>query len=406
MRELQKQIHEQVIRRLDLSREMSDAELKDLIREEICLAGRMRYLSIAQRVELERKVFASLRKLDVLEDLLEDEEITEIMINGPDQIFIEKRGRLEETDLSFISGEKLNDVIQKIAGENNKIVNASHPIIDTKLSDGSRVNIVLPPIAVDHSVITIRKFPQSGITMQKLLEWNSLSEELVDFIATVVRAGYNIFVSGGTGSGKTTFLNAMAEFIPEGERVITIEDSAELQLRGVNNLVRLEVREATMEGKLEVTIRDLVRTSLRMRPDRIIVGECRGEEALEMLQAFNTGHDGSFSTGHANSARDMMARLETMVLMAGEMSLATVRSQIASGVDLIIHLGRLRDRSRKVLEIVEVTGMNRGELCLDTLYEFVEDTEGRKVEGHWERKHLLKDQRKLERAGLALKERS
>ncbi len=402
MRELQKEIHERVIRRLDLSRETSDTELREVIREEICIAGRKQYLSLPQRLELERKVFASLRRFDVLEDLLEDDEITEIMVNGPDRIFIERAGKLEETDLAFLSAEKLDDVIQKIAGENNRIANAAHPIMDARLADGSRVNIVLPPVAVDHSVITIRKFPKEPITMETLLEWGSLSEELAVFLKTVVRAGYNIFVSGGTGSGKTTFLNAMAEFIPEGERVITIEEAAELQLLGVRNLIRLEVREATMEGKLEVTIRDLLRTSLRMRPDRIIVGECRGAEALEMLQAFNTGHDGSFSTGHANSAEDMMARLETMVLMSGEMPLPAVRSQIASGVDLVVHLGRMRDRTRKVLEIAEVVGIRQGEVCLETLYEFAEEGGEREVRGHWEQRHCLRDQRKLKRAGLSL----
>jgi pilus assembly protein CpaF len=291
-------------------------------------------------------------------------------------------------------------VIQKIVSANNKMVNESHPIVDTKLEDGTRINIVLPPVAVDHSILSIRKFPKKQITMETLIQWQSISEELVDFIRKLVIAGYNIFVSGGTGSGKTTFLNAMAQYIPGDERIVTIEDSAELQLLDVENLVRLEAREATMEGKLQVTIRDLVRASLRMRPDRIIVGECRGQEAVEMLQAFNTGHDGSFSTGHANSAEDMLARLETMALTAGEIPITAIRSQIASGVDIIVHLGRLRDRTRKVLQIVEILGMQQGEIQIQTLYEFVEDGKEAKVQGHWEKRNELQHKDKMIRAGI------
>jgi pilus assembly protein CpaF len=371
-----------------------------LIQEEICVLGREQYLTIPKRLELQKNIFHSLRKLDVLEDLLADETITEIMINGPDTIFIEREGRLIKTDLAFSSKEKLEDVIQKIVSANNKMVNESHPIVDTKLEDGTRINIVLPPVAVDHSILSIRKFPKKQITMETLLRWQSISEELVDFIRKLVIAGYNIFVSGGTGSGKTTFLNAMAQYIPGDERIVTIEDSAELQLLDVENLVRLEAREATMEGKLQVTIRDLVRASLRMRPDRIIVGECRGQEAVEMLQAFNTGHDGSFSTGHANSAEDMLARLETMALTAGEIPITAIRSQIASGVDIIVHLGRLRDRTRKVLQIVEILGMQQGEIQIQTLYEFVEDGKEAKVQGHWEKRNELRHKDKMIRAGI------
>jgi pilus assembly protein CpaF len=282
------------------------------------------------------------------------------------------------------------------------MANETHPIIDTRLSDGSRVNIVLPPIAVDYPVISIRKFPDDYITMAKLMEYESLSQEVNDFICKLVQAGYNIFVSGGTGSGKTTFLNAMAEYIPLDERVVTIEDSAELNLVSIQNLVRLEARDATMEGKYEISIRELLRASLRMRPDRIIVGECRGAEALEMLQAFNTGHDGSFSTGHANSARDMVSRLETMVLMSGEIPIVSVRSQIASAVDIIIHLGRLRDKSRKLLEISEVTGLRNNEVQLSTLYKFRETSYDGRISGVWERIENLKNTEKLQRAGIKL----
>lgn len=401
MGDAREEIYQRVMGRLDLSREISDEELIELIQEEICRCGSRQHLGIKQRLQLQRAVFHALRRLDVLEDLLADETITEIMINGPDTIFVERKGRLEKTDLSFSSKEKLDDVIQKIASANNKMANETHPITDTRLEDGTRVNIVLPPVAVDHSIVSIRKFPKDHITMETLLQWGALSREVMEFIKGLVVAGYNIFVSGGTGSGKTTFLNAMAAFIPPEERVITIEDSAELQLQEVDNLVRLEAREATMEGKLEVTIGDLVRTSLRMRPDRIIVGECRGKEALEMLQACNTGHDGSFSTGHANSAGDMLSRLETMVLMAGDMPIGAIRSQIASGVDIIIHLGRMRDKTRKVLEIIEVLGMKQGEIMYQTLYSFVEEGKGERVWGHWEKKNELQQKEKWNRAKLS-----
>lgn len=286
MESVKKRIQEEILQELDMTREVSDEELLTVIQQKICDIGQKAYLSVAQRMELQRKIFYGLRRLDVLEDLLADETITEIMVNGPDTIFVERAGHVERTELAFSSAEKLEDVIQRIVASNNKMANTSHPIVDTRLADGSRINIVLPPIALDHSVLSIRKFPKEWITMEKLVEWQALSQEVMAFIKEVVQCGYNIFVSGGTGSGKTTFINAMSEFIPVEERVITIEDSAELQMRSVANLVRLEAREATMEGKLEVSIRDLVKTSLRMRPDRIVVGECRGVEAIEMLQAF------------------------------------------------------------------------------------------------------------------------
>lgn len=395
-------LFQRVMDRVDLSIDLSDADVLALIQEEICILSKDYYLSLEEREELQKQIFFRMRKLDVLEELLADDTITEIMVNGPFDIFVERAGELQKTDCRFTSAEKLNDVIQKIVSANNKIANESHPIVDTKLADGTRIHIVLPPIAIDGSAISIRKFPKRAVSMDTLVAWNSLSKDVAEFIKILVLAGYNIFVSGGTGSGKTTFLNAMAEYIPKEERVITIEDSAELQLLGVKNIVRLEAREATLEGKLAVSIRDLVKASLRMRPDRIIVGECRGQEAAEMLQAFNTGHDGSFSTGHANSAKDMLARLETMVLMAREIPLESIRPQIASGVDIIIHLGRLRDRSRKVVEVVEVLGMNAGNIKVQTLYEIKEIGGEDEVVVTWEKKNKLFHTKKLEQKGIHL----
>ena len=348
-------------------------------------------------------MFNSLRKLDVLEDLLNDEEITEIMINGPDNIFIEKKGQVIHWEEKFSSEEKLNDIIQSIVANSNKIVNESNPIVDTRLADGSRVNIVLKPAAVDYSILSIRKFPKEQMTMERLKGFEAISDEQIDFLRKLVVSGYNIFVSGGTGSGKTSFLNALGEFIPSDERVITIEDSAELQLRNVDNLVRLEARNANLEGKNEITIRDLLKSSLRMRPDRIIVGECRGAEALEMLQAFNTGHDGSCSTGHSNSCKDMLSRLETMVLMGAEIPLPAIRQQIASGIDIIVQLGRLRDKSRKLLEITEVLGMENNEIQLNPLYKFkeIDEINGRIV-GEWEKVGSLINTHKLVASGISI----
>ena len=350
----EEKIRQEVMESIDLSVDVSDEEILKLIRNKIIEQAKIQPISLADRKRVEGHVFNSLRKLDVLEDLLKDEEITEIMINGPKNIFIEKNGRVEKSSEQFSSEEKLNDVIQSIVANTNKIVNESNPIVDTRLSDGSRVNIVLPPAAVDYSILSIRKFPKEQMTMERLKAYGSISDEQIEFLKKLVISGYNIFVSGGTGSGKTSFLNALGEFIPEDERVITIEDSAELQLKNVRNLVRLEARNANLEGNNEITIRDLLKSSLRMRPDRIVVGECRGAEALEMLQAFNTGHDGSLSTGHSNSCKDMLSRLETMVLMGAEIPLSAIRQQIASGLDIIVQLGRLRDKSRKLIEITEV----------------------------------------------------
>ena len=309
-----------------------------------------------------------------MEELLEDKNITEIMINGPDNIFIEKDGRIEKYNNRFSSKEKLVDIIQQIVSGVNRRVNESSPIVDSRLSDGSRVNVVLNPVAINGPVVTIRKFPEYSITMKKLIEIGSISLNVADFLKLLVNAKYNIFISGGTGSGKTTFLNVLSNYIPGDERIITIEDSAELQIQSVDNLVRMEVRQANDEGENGIDIRALIKASLRMRPDRIIVGEVRGAEALDMLQAMNTGHDGSLSTGHANSPKDMLNRLETMVLMGVDMPLKAIKSQIASGIDIIVHLGRLRDRTRKVLEIVEITGFNGEEILTNTIYRFEEDS--------------------------------
>ncbi len=380
---------------IDVSIDIDDDAIMDRIQEEICLYAREEPLDVDDRIRLQRELFNSLRKYDVLSELLEDDDITEIMINGHDHIFVEKWGKVIKTEKSFSSGEKLDDVIQQIVGANNQVINETTPIVDTRLSDGSRVNIVLPPIAIDGSVMSIRRFSKEPITLKKLIELNSIDEEIKDFLGQLIRSKYNIFISGGTGSGKTTFLNALTEHIPSDERVITIEDAAELQVIGINNLVRLEARRENIEGDLEVTIRDLVRTSLRMRPDRIIVGECRGAEAIEVLQACNTGHDGSLSTGHANSSVDMISRLETMVLQGMEIPVMAIRKQIASAIDIFIHLGRLPTGERKLLEISEVMGMDGEDIKLNKLYEF--DYESKGEGSRWLKRSDLQNTEKLSR---------
>lgn len=366
--DLKSYIYSGVRERLDLSRELEDEEIWELIYRVIAEERENRYLSLQQRETLAREIFASVRKLDILQELIDDDEITEIMINGPDDIFVEKRGRIYRSDKKFQNAEKLEDVIQQIVAGCNRVVNERSPIADARLSDGSRVNVVLKPLALSGSTVTIRRFPETALTMEDYISFGSITEEAASFLQRAVRCGYNIFISGGTGSGKTTLLNILSEYIPGDSRVITIEDSAELQIKGVENLVRLETRNASMEGCNEISIRDLIRTALRMRPDRIIVGEVRGEEAFDMLQAFNTGHDGSLSTGHANSAEDMLMRLEMMVLMAKELPLPAIRRQIASGIDILVHLGRMRDRSRKVMEILEIRGMEGEEIAVNPLY--------------------------------------
>lgn len=368
-------IRRRVYEKLDVSVDISDIELKRII--ELCVLeeSRIGMLSIREREQLAEAVFNAIRRLDIIQEVLEDSTITEIMINGQKNIFLEREGKIEKWDKQFETLDRLEDIVQKIAAVSNRIVNASVPIVDTRLEDGSRVNIVLPPIALNGPVITIRKFYDVPLTMQKLISMNSITQEAACFLELAVKAKYNIFISGGTGSGKTTFLNVLSNYIPQDERVITIEDSAELQIKNVDNLVRLEARNANIEGKNEVTIRDLIRTSLRMRPDRIVVGEVRGAETLDMLQAMNTGHSGSLSTGHGNNPRDMMLRLETMVLMGMDMPVSAVRQQIASAIDIIIHLERLRDKTRRVMQIAEIIGIKEGEIQFNPLYEFKEDGE-------------------------------
>ena len=360
-----------------MSGDITDVALKQVIGECVQEESGLYMISIRQKEELEESVFNAIRRLDVLQELLEDDTITEIMINGKDDIFLERNGHITKWDKSFENEERLEDIAQKIASLSNKIVNISSPIADTRLEDGSRVSIVLPPVALNGPVITIRKFYKDALTMEKLIETGSLTQEAADFLKMAVKSKYNIFISGGTGSGKTTFLNALSEFIDNDERVITIEDAAELQINHVKNLVRLEARDANIEGKNEVTIRDLIRASLRMRPDRIIVGEVRGKETLDMVQAMSTGHDGSLSTGHGNSPKDMMTRLETMILMGIDMPVAAIRQQLTSAIDIIIHLGRLRDKTRRVLQIAEVVGVSRGEVKFNKLFELAENEESK-----------------------------
>lgn len=392
-----------IIAALDLSREQNDEEICRFIEKEVEEYSRKNLLTLKEREQLEHLLFNSLRKYDAIQELLEDPEVTEIMINGAFHIFYEKKGKLFQAQTHFSSEQKLGDVIQQMAGNSNRMVNEASPIVDTRLADGSRVNIVLSPISIDGAAVSIRKFPQTPILMEDLIRIGSITEEAAAFLKVLVMAGYNIFISGGTGSGKTTFLNALSQYIPREERIITIEDSAELRLVDKPNLVRLETRNQMFEGVKPITIRDLIRTALRMRPERIVVGECRGEEALDMLQAMNTGHDGSLSTGHANSCRDMMSRLETMVLMGMELPLTAIRSQIASGLDILVHLGRMRDKSRKVLTITEVISMQEGEIVLKDLYRYVEKTsDGEEVCGELRRVGTLFNQEKCKRAGIML----
>lgn len=385
MEQLCERIREQVLDRMDFTRELPDMELQELIAKEMAAHKEVERLSIQQRIVLEHRIFNSLRKLDVLQELLEDEEITEIMVNGPKNIFYEKKGAFYRYPYCFTSEEKLQDVVQQIVGKHNRVVNLTSPIVDTRLEDGSRVNIVLMPIAIDGTSISIRKFGKSPIDMQALIDLGTLDEEVARFLKNIVVARYNIFISGGTSSGKTTFLNALSAFIPVNERVITIEDSAELQLQEITNLVRLETRNSNQEGVKAITTRELIHTALRMRPDRIIVGECRGEETLDMLQAMNTGHDGSLSTGHGNSIEDMLGRLEMMVLMGTELPLQAIRQQISMGIDIMVHLERGKDKKRRVVEIAELLGVVQGEIQLNPLY---------KYEGSWKKVGELKKEQK------------
>ncbi len=387
-------------------REISDEEIYRNIDELILQTGVNFYIRLAERNELRRELFNSVRRLDILQELIDDDGVTEIMVNGTEGIFIERNGRLLKWDKSFDTRERLEDIAQQIVGRCNRIVNESVPIVDARLENGARVNIVMPPVALNGPVITIRRFPDHPIRMEELIRWGTVSQEVVDFLKKLVCSGYNIFISGGTGSGKTTFMNALSHYIPKDERVITIEDNAELQIQGIANLVRMEARNANTEGEKAITIRDLIKSSLRMRPDRILIGEIRSSEAIDLLQALNTGHDGSISTGHANSPEDMLSRIETMVLMGMELPLPAVRRQIASGIDLIVHLGRLRDRSRKVLQILEILGFDsgRGEIQTQVLYEFEEEGEDEcgRIRGSLCQKAELQRKSKLQRAGYRL----
>ena len=392
----------ELLGKLDCGQDFSDRQVQQMIDALLCGAGLAGKLEVAARRTMSRELFSSIRGLDVLQELLADKDVTEIMVNGPDRIFVEKDGRLMRWEGRFESMARLQDVIQQIAAGCNRVVNEASPILDARLADGSRVNVVLSPVALNGPILTVRRFPREGMTLDRLVALGSLDEECRHFLELLVQCRYNIFISGGTGSGKTTFLNALSQAIPEQERIITIEDSAELQLKYAQNLVSLETRNANMEGCVPVTVRDLIRASLRMRPDRIIVGEVRGAEICELLTAYNSGHAGSMSTGHGNTARDMLLRMETMLLMGMDVPLSAIRRQIASGIDVLVHLGRLRDKSRKVLEIVEITGFSEGEIQTHTLYAFEEEGERsrERVTGRLVKKGDLVHVEKLEAAGL------
>jgi pilus assembly protein CpaF len=389
-----------------IQQDLSDEDAKDIISKEVFQRSKENGVSVLEKIEMVESVYNSIRKLDVLQTLVDDKDVTEIMINGYDNIFVEKGGQVINIKTVFEDKRKLENLIQKIVSDVNRVVNESSPIVDARLKDGSRVNVVLPPIALNGPIVTIRKFPEDPMTVEKLIKYGSINKEVATVIEDMVTAKYNIFISGGTGSGKTTFLNALSNFIPNDERVITIEDSAELQIKNVDNIVRLETRNANTEGKGEVNIRDLIKSSLRMRPDRIVVGEVRGAEALDMLQAMNTGHDGSLSTGHANSTKDMLSRLETMVLTGANFPIDAIRQQISSALDIIIHLGRLRDKSRRVLEITEVLEFEDGAIKLNPLYVFKEhgeNEEGKIIGSLLRTENKLVSSEKFDMAGIKRK---
>ncbi len=406
--EIKATIKQNIMKVITSQRELEDEQLVKLIDQEILRFGEVTFITIEQKVRLRKELYNSLRRLDVLQELVDDVTVTEIMINGAKNIFIERQGAITKCDQEFESDSRLQDVIQTIVSETNRIVNESSPIVDARLLDGSRVNVVLPPIALDGPILTIRKFPEKPITMEELIRLGALTPEVDTFLQTLVKAKYNIFISGGTGSGKTTFLNALSNYIPADERIITIEDSAELQIRSIANLVRLECRNVNVEGKNAITIRDLIKSSLRMRPDRIVVGEIRDSAAIDLLAAYNTGHDGSLSTGHANSVKDMLNRLEALVLQGVDMPVQAIRKQISSAIDIIVHLGRLRDKSRKVLEISEILEVSGEEIIVNPLYQFImnEDKEAKEL-GKLERtKNGLISTEKLSRAGLQVLDNS
>ena len=397
-----RRIKEQVLDKIDMMDQQDDASIKELIDDSLEDSEIFHTIPLSKRIQLSKEIFYSIRRLDILEELTEDPKVTEIMINGKDNIFLEREGRIFKWNKTFESDSKLEDVIQQIVAKCNRTVNESSPIVDARLANGSRVNIVLPPISLTGPIVTIRKFPDKPIDMDTLINFGAITKEVAHFLEKLVKAKYNIIISGGTGSGKTTFLNALSNYIPKDERLITIEDSAELQIQGVSNLVRLETRNANVEGCKEISIRDLIKSSLRMRPDRIIVGEVRGSEAIDMVQALNTGHDGSLSTGHANSAKDMLARLETMILMGMDLPLSAIRGQLASGIDVIVHLGRLRDKSRKVLCIEEVVELKDNSIETSVLYEYEEEGENDegKIIGTLQKKEELIHKEKLRAAGI------
>ena len=383
---------------------ITDDEIKALIEEEVLIRSRQVYLAVEDRIQLKKELFNVFRRLDILSGFLEDDDVSEIMINGYRHIFLEKNGELIEAKESFSSEERLRNVIQQIVSNCNRIVNETNPIVDARLSDGSRVNVCLPPVALDGATMTIRKFPKEFFTMDKLVEMNSITEECAEFLRKLVVAGYNIFISGGTGSGKTTFLNVLSNYIPSTDRIITIEDAAELQIRDIPNLVRLETRNANVEGENAVSMSALIKAALRMRPTRIIVGEVRDAAAMDMMNSMLTGHDGSLSTGHGNSAKEMMLRLETMILMGYDMPVAAIRQQLCAAIDIVIHLGRLRDNSRRVLEVCEVMRVENGEIVLSPIYEFREtgERDGRII-GKLEKVGELYSTEKLARSGWRIK---
>ena len=398
MGQLKKMLREQILAEMTYDRQMSDEEIAELIdrKMDACIEKQPEEFpqTLGERLKLHRELFDSFRRLDILQELVDDPGITEIMVNGPEEVFVETEGRIRRWEKSFESREQLLELIRQIVSRVNRTVNTASPIVDARLEDGSRVHVVLEPVALNGPILTIRKFPDP-ITMDRLLEYGSVTREAADLLKILAAARYNIFVSGGTGAGKTTFLNALSEFIPPEERVITIEDSAELKLAHIENLVRLETRNANGEGQGAIGIGMLIRAALRMRPDRIVIGEVRGQEAVDLLQAMNTGHDGSFCTGHANSCRDMLARLETMVLMGMELPLPAIRSQIASALDVMVHVARMRNRSRKVTAIEEVVGIENGEIVLRPLFSLDGEGELRKAGD-------LRCQEKLRRAGYGL----
>lgn len=402
---LRRRIQKQIMEEIESQRSISDDELWEIIDREVMEAGKQDFVPLKEKLDLRTKLFDAFRRLGILQELVDDGQVTEIMVNGREKIFIERKGRMEQWDKGFDSDEQLEDMIQQIVSRVNRMVNVSSPIVDARLEDGSRVHVVLPPIALDGPVVTIRKFPEP-ITIEKLIRYQSLTDEAADFLKMLVVSGYNIFISGGTNSGKSTFLNALSAFIPEDERVITIEDSAELQIQQVPNLVRLESRNANGEGEGAVTIRDLIKAALRMNPSRIVVGEVRGGEAFDLLTAFNTGHSG-MGTGHANSPQDMLSRLESMVLMAAELPLGAIRSQICAAIDIIVQLGRLRDKSRRVLSIVELTGIAQGEIRLRPLFMFQEEKEeGKEMCPGWQMGDVSmeKSQKNLQERDVTIKD--